>query len=241
MNKKIKKVLLLTAMHVIAISKILALDAQKQEPLILKIMNNSKHAAVLSEIEYSYAFTVNNKTQKHVIPNTTAIQFSPHQAKQLAINVSIPIPSTTPSGASIEFNPMGITGIKMHSKKSSSDNKKITINPPYYHLNVANAEAPSICINYNTKEGWHIESCKKVKPAKKTPQKASKKTKKSTTSTTATASGIPAMPKENSTTTVKAQTAAKAKSSPSAPFAKKSTATKQAISTSAPTATAPKA
>lgn len=208
-----KKTFLLAAIQALTFSNFLASDTQKQEPLILKIMNNSKQAAVLSEIEYSYAFTVNNKIQKHVIPNTTAIQFSPHQAKQLSINVSIPIP-TTPKGASIEFNPMGITGIKIHSKKTTSQNKKISINPPYYHLNIANTqEAPSICINYNTKEGWHIESCKKVKTTKKTTQKGSKKTKKITTSTTAVASGVPAIPKEK-TLTISAKKAPASQNAP---------------------------
>lgn len=181
MNKTIKNLFLLTIIYLTTPSTIQPSNQQTQEPLVLKIMNNSNQSAILNEIEYSYAFTINKKVQKHAIPNTTAIQFSAHQAKQLAINVSVPTPTATPKGASIEFNPMGITAIQVHSKKNPTNNKKIIINPPYYHLNIANTEeAPSICINYNAKDGWHIESCKKIKNTKKTTTPANKLTTTST-------------------------------------------------------------
>lgn len=210
MNKTIKILHFLTTMSFMTSIEIQSSSSKKEESLVLKIQNNSNNPAVLSEVEYSCAFIVNEEIKKQVIHNTTNKEFSGKQAKNLGINVSIPIPSptsktTSSKKSSVSFQPMGITAITIHSVNNSKDAKTIIIKPPYYHLNVANAKpAPSICINYNTNDGWHIEkTCKKITSEKNskttTPSKVSptSKQKKLTKSSSATKAN-PSVNKKNS-------------------------------------------
>lgn len=200
MNSSTKNLILLTITSLFLAPGIQASNTTQQEPLVLKITNKSKQSATLSEIEYSYGFKINNITQKAIVPNTTKIEFMANQTKQLAINVSIPTPSA-PKGATVNFVPIGITAIKIYSTKNKSNNKSIPINPPYYHLNIANTgnPTPSICINYSTKKGWYAQPCPQIKAHAAKSLKPGKKTKTVTTIN----SKVPAIPKETSASTLK--------------------------------------